>query len=125
MTTKLIAHFGCRGKPGHHLTLPNGRSVRDFEADKLLIPRENSYDGAPTFLPFPEKVGIGALTYLPANNRTILAWWDRTFDGRPGCNMALIGDGYGTAQSLWDQFNEAMPMVAKELKMPEIVKAKL
>jgi hypothetical protein len=125
-----ILHFGCRGKAGHHLTRPNRQEVRDFEAEKLGIPKASGYDCNPAFLPYPEKVGSGCLTYLPANHRTILAWWDRTYDARGRCNMAVIAsgcwiaDGDDPAGLLWAAFVQAFPDLAG-LKKPDLVRADL
>lgn len=91
----------------------------------MMIPRPSMLDGGIAFLPQPEEPGVGALTYLPAPNLTILAWWESAFDGRPGCNMALIGNGYGTAASLWNQFAAAAPDVVAHLTMPQVVKAQI
>lgn len=125
-----ILHFGCRGKAGHYLTKPNRDSVRDFETEKLGIPAAHSYDCSPAFLPYPESVGVGCLTYLPANHRTILAWWDRTYDKRGRCNMAVIASGCWIANNedpaglLWDAFTKAFPDLAG-LTKPDLVRADL
>lgn len=115
-----VLHFGCRNKPGHHLTFPNGMSVRQFEADNMRVPRDNEFDGSNTFLPFPERPGYGSLTYLPANDRTVLAWWDRTFDGRPGCNMAVIATGNLTLDEIWSRFSGSFADLAPKLTKPTL-----
>lgn len=122
MTDKaFVLHFGCRNKPGHYLTFPNGSTVRDFEADTLNVPRVYQYDGAHLFLPRPEKPGNGAITYLPATDRTVLAWWDRTFDARGGCNMAVIASGRLTPDEIWSRFCGHFADLAPKLTRPTIV----
>lgn len=116
----LILHFGCRGKPGHYLTYPNGQSVRDFDCDRIGSPKPSDLDASPLFLP-PERPGDGAITYLPAMDRTVLAWWDRTFDERGKCNMAIIVSGKATAEECWRRFSGRFADLAPKLKMPKVV----
>lgn len=118
----LVLHFGCRGQAGHYLTFPSGRTVRDFESENLLVPRAGHLDGSSLFLPRPEVVGTGALTYLPASDRTILAWWDRTFDGRPGCNMAVIVDGKADVDGVWRRFAQLFTDLEPQLKRPTVIR---
>lgn len=115
--------FGCRDQAGHYLTAPNGQGVRDFEADNLNIPRAAELDGSVIFLPFPEIIGRGALTYLPANDRTVLAWWGSPWDSRGKVNNALIGAGYMTADALWQHAAQQMPSLMARLAMPTIMRA--
>lgn len=115
-----VFYFGCNGKPGHYLFDQYGRGLDGHRADHLMLPRDSCLDGSPVFLP-PEKVGIGALTYLPANDRTVLAWWGSPWDKRGRVNTAVIVTGKHTADQVWEQFVRFMPAIAEHLKMPTIV----
>lgn len=116
----LVLYFGCWGEPGHYLRWTNRLSVRDFDCDRFAIPRPSDLDASCLFLPRPEVPGHGALTYLPAPDLTILAWWDRTFDQRGKCNAAIIVDGKLTADQCWSRFAAAYVNLAPKLKMPII-----
>jgi hypothetical protein len=113
-----VLHWGCRNRPGHFLTFPDGRMLRPAEYKELRVPTPAQLDGTDLFLPRPEKQGFGALTYLPASDLTILAWWEGKFDGRGGCNMALILSGRATAEECWQRFQAAMPSIAAQLQPP-------
>jgi hypothetical protein len=115
-----VLHWGCRDRPGHALTYPHGGFVRDFECEGLMVPRPHHLDGTILFLPQPEEPGHGALTYLPAPDRTILAWWDRTFDKRGRCNMAIIASGKRSADECWQLFTESFHDLAAQLQKPSI-----
>jgi hypothetical protein len=119
----IVLFFGCNCEAGHHLINRSGASIRDFEADRLNVPRDRELDCSHIFLPHPEKVGVGALTYLPANDRTVLAWWGSPFDDRPNVNNAIIVSGYSSPAECWHRFSAAFPRLASQLTMPRIVAA--
>jgi hypothetical protein len=116
----LVWYFGCYHEAGHHLWQPGRRSVRDFDAKRLKVPQPRDLDGSELYLPHPERVGTGALTYLPACDRTVLAWWSPVFDGRPGCNAAVIVEGLHSAAETWAHFARAFPDLEPRLKFPTL-----
>jgi len=111
----IIAFFGCWGNPGHYLWLPGKNSLypNEHRLKELNLPSPLLLDGSILFLPQPESIGLGALTYLPAMNRTILAWWGNPWDDRGQTNNAIVIEGHCEESSLWNQF---------ELSFPELVK---
>jgi hypothetical protein len=114
-----IFYWGCWKRAGHFLFYPGGQHVRDFECERLSIPSPYQLDGTVLFLPQPEKVGDGALTYLPGPNCTILAWWGSPWDKRGKSNSAIIIKGHITTD-IWDQFNERFPEIAPDIPRPGV-----
>jgi hypothetical protein len=96
--------------------------LHDDQADRLGVPRGRELDGGPLFLPRPEKNGDGALTFLPAPNLTILAWWGSPFDTRGAVNNAIITSGLQSAETCWARFCVAFPLLSAKLKFPTIVR---
>lgn len=118
--TGFVLFFGCNGRPGHYLIGPGGGTIREFEADRLNVPRDHNLDGSHIFLPRPERVGLGALTYLPATDRTVLAWWGNPADTRGGVNNAIIVDGKASAEKVWQRFSIVFAGLASKLTMPNL-----
>jgi hypothetical protein len=118
---EIVLFFGCWDEAGHYLKFWDRRTVRDFDADRMMVPHAGVLDGSFLFLPRPEKVGNGALTYLPATNRTILAWWGSPWDGRGAVNSAIIVSGKATSEECWRRFMAAFPDLARRLTRPLIV----
>lgn len=114
-----VYYFGCWEQAGHHLRDRSGRSIGDHESTRLRIPRDFDLDGGPLFLPHPERVGRGAVTYLPACNVTVLAWWGSPWDKRGAVNSAVILRGRHDADGAWTAFTEAFPRLASQLMKPE------
>jgi len=117
----IIAYFGCWQKPGHYLWGSPGVTLHDQEVDRLKIPKNYHLDASVLFLPYPEKVGQGCLTYLPAPNRTILAWWGSPFDNRGKVNCAVIIEGKKTADEIWSAFKTSFPDPDNLIVKPNIV----
>lgn len=114
----MLIFWGCWDRPGHYLWTPYKSTLRDFEADRQLVPRANYLDATIMFLPKDERVGTGALTYLPGIDRTILAWWGSPFDTRGKVNSALIADGQLTLDAIWHRFSQLYPDLEPKLQRP-------
>jgi hypothetical protein len=112
-----VYFFGCWGDAGHHLRDPLKRMVRD--PDRIRIPSDRVLDGGPMFLP-PVQQKIGALTYLPACDITVLAWWGNPWDTRGGVNNAVLVRGQHTLDSAWAAFEEEIPTLAAKLTKPNV-----
>ena len=118
-----VFFFGCNEQTGHHLISGQmGMSVRDFECDRYMIPKDHHLDGTFIFLPRPERKGEGALTYLPGTDRTVLAWWGSPFDARGAVNNAIIVFGKATVDEVWAKFTARYPRLAQLLPRPTIVR---
>lgn len=113
-----VYYFGCWGKAGHHLRDASKHSLGQHESDRLRIPRDFDLDGGPVFLPHPERVGSGALTYLPACNITVLAWWGSPWDKRGAVNSAILVRGQHDADAAWEAFQERFPQLSVALQKP-------
>lgn len=115
----VIAYFGCWNEPGHYLKMPGNRKPYSDEQKKL--PSPGHLDGSILFLPRPEKVGVGAITYLPGPNLTVLAWWGSPFDRRGAVNSAVIVSGHvRSLDAIWGSFEKHFPELAGRLRRPEI-----
>lgn len=87
------------------------------------MPTAAQLDGGRLFLPHPEKIGSGAITYLPAPHLTVLAWWgNNPWDNRGKVNSAVITNGELRDEILWHKFGQYFPELEKELKHPRLDK---
>ena len=114
-------YFGCYGRAGHYLFGPRGQRLSHYEQERLGLP-DHDFDACPFLLP-REVVGDGALTYLPAMDRTALSWWGSPWDKRGKVNSHVLADGRLTADEAWRQFEADFPDLAKHLAMPRIVRS--
>ena len=118
----IVVYFGCWGQAGHFLFLPNGQHVYDYEIRTMSLPTAAQLDASKLFLPQPEKVGTGAVTYLPAIDRSILAWWgNNPWDKRGAVNSAIITNGNLVSTEVWQQFTKHFPDLSAKLAVPETV----
>lgn len=116
-----VYYFGCDGQAGHHLRATSGwRTLSSHDAQRLRVPADHALDGGAAFLPYPEKKGVGALTYCPANDLTVLAWWGNPWDERGAVNNAVMVRGQHDFDSLWSAFEKAFPNIAPKLSKPTI-----
>ena len=117
-----VLYWGCWDRAGHFLWTPGHNYVREGLDDRhLLVPRASQLDGSYIFLPRPEQPGDGALTYLPATDRTVLAWWGNPWDTRGAVNSAVISSGWYKAEELWARFATRFPTLAPRLTFPRVV----
>lgn len=106
-------YFGCKDRPGHFLWGDDGR--RSDNSSKNVLPFKFSILDA-GFLPevCSQIEGLGTLVHFP--KWTVLSFWDRSVDKRPGCNSAFVLYGHWTfSESLeiskvkfpwvWSRFN--------------------
>ena len=118
----IIVYFGCWGQAGHFLWLPNRQHAYDHEIREMVLPTAAQLDASKLFLPRPEKVGTGTITYLPALNRTILAWWgNNPWDKRGKVNSAIITNGNLGEIELWQRFVRYFPDLSAKLAVPQTV----
>ncbi len=118
----IIVYFGCWGRAGHFLHLPGGQHVYDHQIREMSLPTAAQLDASELFLPQPEKVGTGAVTYLPAIDRTILAWWgNNPWDKRGKVNAAIITNGNLGRTEIWQRFTKHFPDLSAELAVPHTV----
>jgi hypothetical protein len=118
----IIVYFGCWRQAGHFLWLPgwDRTSTRDFEIERLKIPKETQLDASILFLPRPEQKGMGMATYLPAPDRTVFAWWGSPFDNRGQVNSALIVEGKKGFDETWELFRAKFPDPENRISKPMI-----
>ncbi len=115
----IIIYFGCWGAPGHFLWLPDMNSLYEHDGLKMMIPTAAQLDGSRLFLPRPEKAGTGAVTYLPATDRTVFAWWgNNPWDKRGAVNQAIITNGNLGEIQIWQRFVRYFPNLSEKLTQP-------
>jgi len=85
------------------------------------IPRPHQLDGGQLFLPRLERKGDACLTYLPAPDRTVLAWWGSPFDERGAVNSAIITEGNVSAEECWQRFVDQFSDLA-QLPKPNLLR---
>lgn len=120
MSNSIAVYFGCWKEPGHYLWKPGSRLYRHEQA-ALAIPTSIDLDGSHLFLPSPEKVGTGCLTYLPAMDRTVLAWWGSPWDKRPAVNSAFITNGNANESIAWLRFCHYFPELTEVIARPTLI----
>ena len=113
-----IYYFGCWGRAGHFLFDPSKQEPRG--QNYYLLPRAEDIDASPMFLPHPERKGAGALTYLPAIDLTILAWWGNPWDNRGKVNSAVLLRGRHDVDLVWSEFQMAFLSLAAQLTKPAV-----
>lgn len=119
-----VYFFGCLGRAGHFLHRAGHWRTLDYhEAQKMRVPSDSALDGGASFLPLPECRGEGALTYLPANDLTVLAWWGSPWDNRGAVNSAVMVRGKHDADAVWSAFEQAFPEFAPKIERPRIASA--
>jgi len=109
MSEEFLFYFGAWGEPGHYLWKP-GRTclhgayltmgghwrfgAQDLDGNRLFLPTKD--DPAE-----PRK-----LSRLIVGERcmTIIGWWSRRFDTRPGSCALVIGSGWDTEEYLLRRF---------------------
>ena len=100
-------YFGCMNEPGHFFFSEHGSTYnreeeilpwKDFEVDGKLQPHRKgctrqSYCGCGSM---PE----GQALVHHKNGWTALSFWDRSIDGRPGCNSTYFAHGEFTFEDM-------------------------
>lgn len=116
---KLIPlYFGCHREAGHYLFTVGMES---------LGARRNSYrdletfiDGSfcPTGLPQSQQEGVANLTHMNRDYHglTILSFWDRSVDSRPGSNSNFILPGVLNFQQALEESKKQFPKVFSRFK---------
>ena len=116
-----ILFFGAWSKPGHYYWAPGRRwaecerilpaSLQGRKLDGRLAPQKR-------FTTYPnsliEAEGEAAVHHI--EGWTVVAWWDRSVDTRPGSNSALLMRGTHTMTAVLleaaDKFPELLPRFA-------------
>lgn len=94
VTAARVYYFGCGLRLGHWWYAPSKEgkiwqpSAAVADAMRTIFPK---IDGHFTPNDGPEVEGEAKLTVVPGP-WTVLAWWDRSFDYRPGANSAIVAD---------------------------------
>lgn len=114
--------YGCWGEPGHYLFTKSKRTVHRSECEKWEYPFDSELDCSRLLLPYPEAVGHGQRTYLPALHVTILSWWSAgVFDTRGKVNSHFLFKGRNGTELMWDAFCHNFPDLAKHHQQPKII----
>lgn len=115
--------FGCWGEAGHFLRTPSKTTPREEWVREAGFPPDHWLDGSRLFLPYPENVGEGRITYLAGSGIYVMSWWGSPWDNRGAVNNHFM---YKTTQSgispfnMWHSFNHFFPDLAKHHQKPII-----
>lgn len=113
----VIFYFGCLRESGHYLWLPSGsRTVADYDQRlPVTFPcRLSTLDSG--FLPPRAPQDEGVARIWQTDGWTILAFWDRSVDSRPGSNSAFVLEGDLSFEEATAAARGAYPEVWARLK---------
>lgn len=102
-------YFGCYRHSGHFLWDRNLSGVRGYSEKKNFPFRWESLDAGFLSQGIPQIEGHGNLIYI--NDWTIISFWDRSVDSRPGSNSAFIVDKKYELQEFFSKASEVFPSV--------------
>lgn len=88
-----IYFFGCIRQPGHYWWAPPHQNLKFRAPPEIGIPDAwERIDG--NFVPEGTSYNVeGHASLLYEDDWTLLAFWDRTIDKRPGSNAAFVARG--------------------------------
>lgn len=104
MPIPTVLYFGRWKTPGHYTFTPEGtldRSLWIPGLDAELLRRHG----------VPDEPGRGVYVtgVFPSGTHSLVTFWDRTGDGRPGSNSAFVMRGTHTADEVLAAAREAFP----------------
>lgn len=104
-----IFYFGCWREPGHFLRNVQGGTLHDQTLPADFPCNFRMLDGG--FLPpkLPQTEGRATVVHL--NHWTIVTFWDRSVDRRPGCNSSFVIRGLHTFNEAVEQAQAAFPQI--------------
>jgi hypothetical protein len=92
-----MLYFGCKGDIGHYLWTWDHSPSRKYEKNLQEAGLWNDIDKG--FCPKgPQRQGAYKLTHM--NGWTILAFWDRSVDPRPGSHSTFLKHGEWAAEEM-------------------------
>lgn len=113
-----LRYFGClKGRSGHFWCDPDGNNIisyTDYLPAKWCAPHIDS-GFAPRTATGEAKEGVGRVTLL--RGWSVLAWWDRSQDSRPGSNSALVAHGRFSFDEMVAMGLESYPWVFARLRV--------
>lgn len=111
-----VYYFGCPHNDIGHYWLHDNRSMLLRRAERDAMPKPIDGVHAPKGLDQERTLGVMRRTVVtehmngkPLETWTIVAWWDRTRDTRPGSNVALVWKGEHTLGEMLDSFEKHYP----------------
>lgn len=107
-------YFGCVGDAGHFLWDHLGNRLSHSAADRLLSFKFTILDACLLSPNAPQTEGLAAVAHI--GGWSILSFWDRSVDSRPGSNSSFLMPGtwdYETMSAeakrrfpdIWNRFN--------------------
>lgn len=116
-------YFGCWDRVGHFLFAADGRRIHCFAGVGILpcgLPKDfpvraETLDGG--LLGYEEQVeGRTVVTHI--RGWTILSFWDRSVDERPGCNSNFVMRGNLSFADALDAARTTFPKVIRRFAFP-------
>lgn len=107
-----MIYFGCINQPGHFAWENENSPMSSYtgwgkwlsDQDGKLTPRDTQREGRPM------------VHHLFNDTVTVVAWWDYSVDGRPGCNSMLLEMGHHPLDSMLEKAAKAFPNVMARQK---------
>lgn len=106
-----IWFFGCWDQRGHYLWGPERRHVPRPEDDLPASLQPHQLDTR--YAPRDERQVASRARTTHVDGHTVLAWWDRSVDLRPGSNSALVAEGTWTPEEMVGFGVLAFPQLAR------------
>lgn len=107
----VVHYFGCIGVVGHHLHGPNRQSLRGIPGLDGGYPPINTHEQGKATL---------ARRGLHGASVTILAFWDRSVDGRGGSHSTFIIEGHHNFDNAVKYAKKAFPEVWARYTFPVV-----
>lgn len=117
--------FGCWEQPGHYWLNPRNRWANEDVIMRRVpaVLHRGKIDAGfcPGYVgPYKrdrqEVEGAAALHHI--DGWTVLAWWDRSIDGRGGCNSALVALGLWNFAAMLEIGRAQVPRVIERQRVP-------
>ena len=120
--TPQMYYFGCWQGAGHDLHTVTGSRISMYAVPADFPCAVTTLDGG--FLPprLPQVEGQGILVHL--NGWTILSFWDRSVDTRPGSCSTFVLRGLHTCAETWALAQEGFPDVWERFAFPIVEPAR-
>ena len=113
-------HFGCQDRAGHYLFAASGSLKRDYydipvaKLDGGLCPKADPW-GKPG-----QVQGQALLHHI--SGWTIVSFWDRSIDTRPGSNSSFLAEAADlTFDQMMQLANRHFPKVVGRFKFPIVL----
>ena len=115
---KTILYFGCIGDCGHYLWSSERNKIHvrtPFNNDRFVMHLDSAFSP-------PDTWTQGQAMRSQVGPWTILDWWDRSVDTRPGSHSLVVARGYrgSTLAEILVDFGKVFPSVLARQRFPVV-----